>query len=252
MEQATGAPGGRFWEIDALRGMAIIMMVVFHLLYDLDYLGIASIAVHNGFWRAFALLTASIFVFLVGISLAISHARARQRLEGSALYRKYLRRGSGLFLLGMLITGVTYLFLGDRFVVFGILHLIGLSVILAPLFFPYPRGCLLAGILVIAAGFLISGIEGPIWLAWLGIHPASFSSVDYEPLFPWFGLVLIGLFAGARLYPGGKRAFLFTDISNPVSDGFSYLGKHSLLIYLLHQPLILLLLFTFGEVLMAT
>jgi uncharacterized membrane protein len=243
MEQKTVASGGRFWEIDALRGMAIIMMVIFHLLYDLDYFGFVPVAVHSGFWRSFALVTASLFVFLVGVSLSISHARAQQRLDGFPLYLKYFRRGAGIFLLGVLISAVTYLFLGDGYVVFGILHLIGLSIIIAPLFFPYPRGCLIGGILVIAAGFFITGIEGPIWLAWLGVHPAGFYSIDYEPLFPWFGLVLLGLFTGGALYPGGKRRFLFADIRNPFSDGLSYLGRHSLLIYVLHQPVILILLF---------
>lgn len=244
MDQTTAASGGRFWEIDALRGMAIIMMVTFHVLYDLDYFGFVPVAVHSGFWRSFALVTASTFVFLVGVSLSISHARARRRLEGFPLSLKYLRRGAGIFLLGMLITAVTYLFLGDGYVVFGILHLIGLSIIIAPVFLPHPRGCLIGGILVIAAGLLISGIEGPIWLAWLGIHPAGFYSVDYEPLFPWFGLVLLGIVTGGALYPGGKRRFLFADIRNPFSDGLSYLGRHSLLIYVLHQPVILALLFS--------
>jgi uncharacterized membrane protein len=233
----------RYWELDAARGIAIVMMIVFHTVYDLNYFGIVSFPVHDGFWRWFALLTASLFVFIVGVSLSISYARTRDRLPGFALYKKYLLRGSMIFALGMGITLVTWLVLGEGYILFGILHLIGLSIIIAPLFFRFPRLSLVLGLLFILEGVLITHLNGPLWLAWIGIHPVGFYSIDYEPLFPWFGLVLLGLFAGSTLYPGGIRRWPISRSPNRCTDSLSFLGRHSLVIYLVHQPLIIGMLF---------
>lgn len=233
----------RYWEIDLFRGIAIMMMVVFHLLFDIDFYRIMSLEVHSGFWRFFAFLTASSFVFIVGLSLSISNARSKKTLQGADLFLKYFKRGIGIFSLGILISVVTYVYMGDGFVLFGILHLIGLSIIIAPFFFGFGRLNLLFAIIFFILGGVVAGIEGPIWLAWIGIHPSSFYSVDYEPLLPWFGLVLMGLFTGTTLYPEGKRQYNLPDIEDPLGKGLVFIGRHSLLIYMLHQPVIVALLF---------
>ena len=67
---------GRFWEVDGIRGIAILMMVVFHILFDLNFFSVYAVNVSTGFWRYFGYATASLFLFIVGVSLAISHARA--------------------------------------------------------------------------------------------------------------------------------------------------------------------------------
>ena len=122
----------RFWEIDFLRGLAIIMMILFHLLYDLDYFGNYTLNVHAGFWLYFARATATIFLLLVGISLTLSFSRATKiKKAGNTLYLKYLKRGLKIVSWGFVITLTTWIFLREGFVVFGILHLIGISIILA-------------------------------------------------------------------------------------------------------------------------
>ncbi|KQC03508.1 MAG: hypothetical protein APR53_05280 [Methanoculleus sp. SDB] len=246
MEHATGDEAGtgerhshrRYWEIDALRGCAILMMITYHFLFDLSFFHIADITVHTGFWRYFAYATAGSFVFLVGLSLTISNAR-RDTNRNPAPYRKYALRGGGIFLLGMGITAVTLVYPGEGYVLFGILHLIGVSIAIAPLFFGFRRLNLLAGAALFAASYAIRGIEGPLWLAWIGIHPASFVSLDYEPLIPWFGVVLIGMYAGATLYPGGLRRMPFAGDMPAAASPFAFLGRHSLAIYLVHQPLLI-------------
>lgn len=242
--EVQGSPSPtRYWEIDVARGVAIVMMVVFHVVFDLDYFGFVSLPVHDGFWRWFALLTASLFIFIVGLSLSISYARIKDRLPGFSLYKKYLVRGATIFMLGMGITLVTWLVLGEGYVLFGILHCIGLSIIISPLFFRFPRFNLLLGILFILEGMLITHLNGPLWLAWVGIHPAGFYSIDYEPLFPWFGLVLLGLFAGSIFYPEGIPRWPVSRSPNRCAEVLSFLGRHSLVIYLIHQPLIIGMLF---------
>lgn len=245
-QRQTGG-SGRYWEIDAARGVAILMMITYHLLYDLNYFGVASIPVTTGFWRAFALTCACMFVFLVGLSLSISRERALQKgVQGRALTGKFLKRGVFIFSLGCAITVVTWFALGRGYILFGILHLIGLSICLSPLFFSLREKNIIAGVIVIALALVVTGTEGPLWLAWLGIHPAGFYSVDYEPLIPWFGLVLLGLGTGASLYPDGHPLLQFKEPFPPLTGFLAAAGRHSLLIYLVHQPVIILILFGAG------
>jgi uncharacterized membrane protein len=232
----------RLWEIDVTRGIAILMMIVYHTVFDLSFFAIYPVAATTGFWRVFAYATASLFLLVVGISLVVSHDRAAATLSGFSLTKKFLVRGAGIFALGLLVTAATWLYLHEGFVIFGILHLIGISVILSPLFFPFRKLNLLIGIACIAAGYGIATLSGPVFLLPLGIIPPGFSSVDYTPLFPWFGVVLVGMGLGAWLYAGGVRQFSLSPLPEFVARPVAFLGRHSIVIYLIHQPVIILLL----------
>jgi uncharacterized membrane protein len=234
--------GSRLWEIDAARGIAILMMVVYHTVFDLSFFAIAPVDATTGFWRYFAYETATLFLVIAGISLVVSHDRASATLAGFALAKKFIVRGAGIFALGLLVTLATYLYLHEGFVVFGILHLIGVSVMLSPLFFRFGKWNIAIGIAVIAAGIATAGLTGPAYLLPLGIMPPGFSSVDYTPLLPWFGVVLIGLGLGKYLYAGGARQFAIRPVPEFFSAPLMFMGRHSLVIYLVHQPLIILLL----------
>ena len=239
----------RFWEIDFLRGIAIIMMVIYHLLYNLHYFGHYNVNVYYGFWMYFARTTATIFIFLVGVSLTLSFSKVtKTNLDGKKLFLKYLNRGLKIFSWGLIITLVTWVFLREGCVVFGILHLIGISIILVYPFLRFPSWNLLIGILIIFLGLYLKGLTfNFFWLVWLGFKPVHFYTVDYFPLLPWFGVVLIGLFVGNLIYPDYSRKFHLHDFSNfSIIKSFCLLGKHSLLIYLIHQPLIIALLYLLG------
>lgn len=232
----------RFREIDITRGIAILMMIVFHTVFDLNFFMILPVNVSTGFWRWFAMATASLFLLVVGVSLVISHARSATKLTGFPLAKKFLYRGAGILAFGLLVTLATWLYLHEGFVIFGILHLIGVSVMLSPLFFRFGKYNILLGLVCIVAGFFIGNIPGPVWLIPLGIYPASFISVDYTPLIPWFGAVLIGMGAGELLYSGGIRRFAVPHLRDQIAVPLAVLGQHSLIIYLVHQPVIILLL----------
>lgn len=234
--------GTRLWEIDCTRGIAILMMIVYHTVFDLSFFAVCPVEATTGFWRIFAFCTASLFLLIAGISLIVSHGRAEKTLAGFALAQKYLLRGAGIFVLGLLVTFATWLYLPEQFVVFGILHLIGLSVALSPLFFRFGRGNIALGTLCLAAGPYVATLSGPAFLLPLGIMPPGFASVDYTPLFPWFGMVLIGMGTGEFLYAGGERHFAIRPLPVFFTGPLSFLGRHSLVIYLLHQPVIILLL----------
>ena len=241
----------RFWEIDFLRGVAVIMMIIFHLLYDITYFGGFNLNLHTGFWAYFARATATIFILLVGISLTLSFSRAKRlKKSGRKVYLKYLKRGLQVFSWGLIITLMTWIFLRDGFVVFGILHLIGISIILAYPFLKLRFWNLMMGTVFIYLGVYLKNVNfGFLWLVWLGLIPDHFYSVDFFPIFPWFGVVLIGMFIGNLLYPNYTRKFKLRDLSNfRFISLFSLLGRHSLLIYLIHQPILIILLYLLGIV----
>ncbi|MDK2890943.1 MAG: hypothetical protein PWR21_1575 [Methanoculleus sp.] len=236
-------PGERYWEIDLARGIAVVTMILFHSAFDLNFFGVLPLDVSGGFLRMLAYLTASTFIFLVGISFTISYARTSERLAGRDLALKYVRRGLTIFGYGLVITAVTWLFLPSVYVVFGILHFIGIAILLAPLFARFDtEKLLIASIACLIAGYTTSLITGPWPLLWIGIRPESFTSLDYVPLLPWFGLVLVGMACGHLFYPDGRRNFSIPVAEPAFARPLEFLGRHSLVIYFLHQPLILLLI----------
>lgn len=230
---------GRLWEIDAPRGVAIVLMVAFHLAWDLDYFGIARVDVTSGPWFAAGRASAIIFLLLAGVSLHLSATR-EARTSAAAFGRRQLRRGVTIFAWGLAISGVTRLAFGEGFVRFGILHLIGASIVLALPLLRLGRWNLAlgAGLLAVGAAAGAVTVDTP-WLVWLGLRPAGFVSVDYYPLLPWFGVVLLGLGLGGALYPAGERLVALPDVADRLPIRLlASLGRRSLTIYLLHQPVL--------------
>jgi len=232
----------RYFEVDALRGIAIIMMVVFHFLYNIKFLDISDLNLEEGFWMIFGRATAILFLLLVGVSLALSFART-----SNPIFKKYFKRGLKIFSWGLIITLVTWLLLKEGYVRFGILHLIGVTIVLAYPLMKYKYLNLLIGVVAILIGIFVNELSLSFpWLLWLGfMHDKLVYTVDYFPVLPWAGVILIGMFIGKLLYPDYKRSFPILNISNSsIIKALSYLGKHSLIIYLIHQPIILFILFT--------
>jgi uncharacterized membrane protein len=234
----------RFWELDFFRGVAIVMMVIYHLLFDLSYFGGYSIYVHSGFWRDFAQATAAIFILLVGISLTLSASNAKILGLNKSLFNHFLKRGLKIFFLGMAITLVTYYLIGRGFIVFGILHFIGLAIILAYPFLKLRIVNIFLGFIFILIGlYLQSTSFNLLGLFWLGLTSENFYTLDYFPIFPWFGIVLIGISLGNSLYPEHRRRIDLPDLSGSLwTRPFNALGRRSLLIYLIHQPAMIIIL----------
>ncbi len=248
MAVAASKPG-RLWEVDAARGVAILMMALYHLLYDLDTFAGYAINSTSGFWARFADATAFSFVFLVGVSLTLSYSREGNRRRGRCLFGKYLLRGARIFGYGMLLTAFSWL-MGIGVILFGILQLIGVSIILAYPFLRFKTLSLILGLLVIAAGAYVQsrGLSSEsVLLLPLGVVPTDISMPDYRPLLPWFGVALLGVFAGNLVYGNGGR--IARNAERPLAaTPLTFLGKHSLVIYLIHQPIIVALLVVLGVI----
>ena len=241
-------PSERFWEIDFLRGIAILLMIVYHLVFDLNYFSLYTTDLDSLPVLLFLYPISTTFLLLVGISLTVSYSRAQQKLSKRHLPLKFLKRGAGVFGLGLIITIVTWVYPHNGFIMFGVLHCIGLSILLAYPFIRFRNLPLILGVLCIILGVflrIIVVVDFP-WLLWLGFVPTHFYTLDYFPLLPWFGVVLIGIFLGNSLYQDNTRKFSLKDHSQLfVSRGLCFLGRHSLVIYLLHQLIIVGLLYLY-------
>ena len=230
----------RFIELDIIRGCAIVSMIFLHFLWDLDYFGLVTL--DENIYQ-FNKMISTVFFLMVGICLAIT-INKRQISSKQTAARHLLFRGLWIFGIGMIITVITLIFMPDRPILFGVLHCIGFSIILSVPFLKFKSYNIVFAAVIILAGFIVGlyPVENPtiIHLA-IGFHQSDISryTIDYFPLLPWFGISLLGVALGNWLYKDGKRQFLIPDIFEykPVSI-VSWLGKHSLLIYLLHQPVI--------------
>jgi uncharacterized membrane protein len=226
-------PEGRLWQVDAARGIAVLMMIAFHFLFDLWYFAGLRIVLDSGFWLLFARTTLIIFLLLVGVSLSLSHGRVKGKLSQSEMAKKYLKRGLRIFGWGLIITAITFAAFPSSAIWFGVLHLIGLSIIFAIPVLSHRKTALAVGIMLILVGFFLSQITFSFpWLLWFGLMPQGFYTFDYVPVLPWSGVVLVGLFLGSLV--AGMNATKLPKNASP----FCFLGRNSLLIYLIHQPVL--------------
>jgi uncharacterized membrane protein len=236
----------RFWEVDLARTVAIALMVIYHTGYDIHFLApTVDLNPFDGGWRAVQVVCGSLFLFVVGVSFMISDGGSRHRgLTWARRYRRHARRSLTVLAAAIAITLATFVALGDDdYVRFGILHIIGVSALLAPLFAGLGWWNVPLAVVVVAVGLAIKGsvsdIPGALILGW---EPPAGAGVDHYPLLPWFGLVLLGLAAGHVLYPNGRRApWLERLLPSPVPRVIGAPGRHSLAIYLIHQPILIAL-----------
>ena len=164
----------------------------------------------------------------------------------ATLGRRSLRRGAQVFGCGMLITAVTagmvLLGLADRFLIiyFGVLHLLGVCMMLWPLLRRLPVWARLAlGLVLIGLGYRFQTFTvDTFWLVPFGLVPPGFSSSDYFPLLPGLGWFLLGACLGTALYRKRRSLLPNFPVQNPVVRFFRLCGTHSLWIYLLHQPVL--------------
>jgi uncharacterized membrane protein len=238
--------GRRLAFIDVARGLALLAMATYHFVWDLEFFGyVAAGTAGTGGWKIFARLIASSFLFLAGYSLVLGQWPTI-RIDA------FLRRFAKIAGAAALITIATYFAFPDTFIFFGILHAIAAASLIGLLFLKLPAVVsLLAAAAAIAAPFYLrSPIFDAPWLWWVGLSETLPRSNDYVPLLPWLGPFLLGLGA-AKLFHARLVSAL---ASRPSTDGKGRLwmtplvfgSRHSLAIYLIHQPVLIGLVYLFS------
>lgn len=233
-----------------MRALAIGLMVVYHIGYDVHLLAPqVALDPFDGAWRALQVTCASTFLAVVGTSYWIADWRGRSRgLSGVALWRRHARRGGEVLAAALLVSLATLLALGTQDAVrFGILHLIATAVLVVlPLTVRLGAWNGVLGAAAVAVGLVLkeTGSDVPPGLLVLGFDPGGDPpGRDWYPLLPWIGASLVGVAIGAVLYPDGERGpWLRRLVRAPRGTAIAgALGRHSLPIYLVHQPVLIVL-----------
>ncbi len=219
----------RIWEIDALRGLFIIFVVIIHLIFDLEYMYNVDLNLPNMYY--FVQVNGGIlFVLISGISITL----------GSRCIKR------GLFVLGcgLLITLVTYILFPEITIVFGILHLLGVCMLLYPIYKKLPSWAIaLLAVPIVVLGYVFENMQvNNPYLFFIGLTTEKFNTGDYFPLFPHLGYFMIGVVLGRLLYSEKKSLLPNFPKNNFIIKFLQFCGRHSIWIYLIHQPVIYLVL----------
>lgn len=235
----------RFWELDLIKGIAILLVIFFHFIFDLAFFAQVPIDLDSWIWWSIARVAASTFIFTSGISLALSFQKSLD--TNSSFLPKLLMRSAKLLGIGALISLATWLFVGEGTIIFGILHFLAVASLIAYFFLNKPLLTFaVSGLLLLCTPWVQAHTVSFPYLVWLGLEPADFYSLDHFPLIPWFSIYLLGMLTASLAYPHAQRQFkLSHEPTSRTANALSFLGQHTLLLYLAHQPILLALLYPF-------
>ncbi|MCP1199318.1 heparan-alpha-glucosaminide N-acetyltransferase [Notoacmeibacter sp. MSK16QG-6] len=222
--------------IDVARTIALIAMAIYHFSWDLAIFGYAEpdLPQQPGM-IVFARCIAGSFIFLAGVSLLIAHGKS---VRWKAFWKRFLQ----IALAAVAVTIATFYAFPNAYIFFGILHLIAAASVFGLAFLK------LHWSVTAAVGAFFLGLPqffraelfeaGP--LLWLGLAEKPPVSNDYVPLFPWFGIFLFGIaFARIGRERGWFRRLAMTRFDKGLPPWAAFPGRHSLIIYLIHQPVLL-------------
>jgi uncharacterized membrane protein len=240
MDAGSGAKmavnsGERLAVNDLARTVALVGMAVFHFAFDLELFGwLEPGTTVSGGWAVFARLVAGSFLFLSGVSLVLAHG-------GAIRWPGVWRRLGKLAAAAALVTGATYLAFPQAFVFFGILHSIALCSLIGLGLIRVPGVMLLAlavAVVVVDRTVMLEALNSR-WLAWTGLNSVNPWAVDFVPVFPWLGAVLAGMGFGKLAEAAGLWGRLRAVQAGPWLRRLAWPGRHSLVIYLVHQPVLI-------------
>ena len=228
----------RLIALDLARSAALVGMAVYHLAYDLTMFGwLPEGTSIGGFWALFARIVAGSFLFLAGVSLWLAHG---QGIRWRAFWRRFGKIAAG----AALVTVGTYAAFPQYFVFYGILHSIAVSSLIGLAFLRVPAPLTLAVAVValwVPRVWRSALFDGP--LAFVGLYGTPPLNVVFLPILPWLAPVLAGIAAGRLM----TRFGLWRWLALPETAGMKRLawpGRHSLAVYLIHQPVLIGLVWT--------
>ena len=215
----------RFFELDLLRGGAVILMVLFHIGYDLAHFGYTSykttVDIEWILYRGFIL---SMFLLAVGMSAYLAYSDGIR-------YSKLIKTLAKLTLVSILISLGSYLVFPQNWIYFGVIHFIVIALVSSLVFVQVPKFSLVLGVAIVGSYLLGFSPFDAIFAYSVDHWNIPGYTVDVVSFTPWFGVVLIGIFVM------NKKIFGLKIQQNKITKSVAFLGQHSLIIYLVHQPL---------------
>lgn len=237
----------RFEIIDELRGIAILIMILFHMLYQSNlWLNVGGDLINLSLIKILKLIAQFLFISISGICSEFS--------------KDNYKRGLVCIYSGILITLITNILIPEEAITFGILHLLGCSIIIYEILrrklLNYNSKTLLFIFILLFiisftmyySGFLekiiinidcFNNMKEKGLLNFIGVRSSVFISSDYFPIFPWIYLFFLGGIKGKIIINNSNRKYYF----NKKNEILCFLGRHSLSIYLVHIPIILLIIY---------
>jgi uncharacterized membrane protein len=232
----------RIEAIDLARGVALIAMATYHFSWDLEFFGyLEPGTTSHGALKLYARCIASSFLVLVGISLVLAH-------DKGVRWRPFLIRFAQIVIAALAITAATWWFVPSGMIFFGILHEIAFASLAGLVFVSLPALPTLgiAALVIAAPLFARSPMFDHPGFWWLGLSSIDPRSNDYVPVFPWFGAVLIGI-AMTRFATDSGLTVRLAAVRLPHTAWLRFAARHSLVFYLIHQPILVGLVWTFAQ-----
>jgi uncharacterized membrane protein len=234
----------RFDEIDGLRGFAIAQMVAYHLCYDLNHFGWTNFPIGLSLgWEIWQVSIISTFLLLTGISLVLRDAF-------KPAWRDFWKRWLQITASALAVSFGSHLIFPESYIFFGILHFISVALIVGRLLLPLGAYNVILGLLIVA---IAQNVFYPIFnsfvLSWVGLATQVPFTQDFVPIFPWLGVVLIGCGLGSVWRSHDfKRPKWVVLFAQSIPQFSIWTGRHSLAIYLIHQPILFILLFAIEKI----
>jgi len=223
----------RILALDLARSLALLCMAIFHFTFDLEMFGYLPWGTtQQGFWYYFPRMIAGSFLFLAGVSLVLAQGRG---VRWGAFAKRFVMVAGA----AALVTVGTYYYNRSGFVLFGILHCIALCSVIGLAFLRVPR---MVTIAVAVACFALPWVYQDAafnarWLLWLGLSTEKPFMMDYVPILPWVAPFLAGI-AVRVPWPRVVASRSLRILAFP--------GRHSLIVYLIHQPVLIGLIWTYA------
>lgn len=243
---ATDRQAKRYDFLDAVRGIAIVLMFIYHLTFGFAQLGLLDINFSvDMFWLGFRALIVFLFLGLVGIGLFLA---TRNKLN----IKSFTKRQLLLFTYAGLISAFSWYVRPIHAVEFGILHLIFVSSLIGLFLVKSGRLNLILGIAIVVVGTSVNIEISPdstvaAYIKWLGLTDTPNYADDFAPLFPWFGLVLIGIYIGNRLFSRESLSELKNwKATSIVAQVLCWMGRFSIHLYFFHFQFFYLLVLLFN------
>lgn len=235
----------RIYEIDIVRGFAVIAMVIFHYFYIFYLMGESDTAVSNSLVACLANFAHITFIILFGVNLALSYQRNKEKgAKDDDYFGKQMKRALTFYIIGAIVTLFTYLIFPHKYVVFGIFHFLATSIILSQ-FFVENKTTAVLGLVIFYLVYSVAQTDqynilnrcynSPLFCFVTGLGNTQYNSIDHFSLLPYFMFVLIGIILGHTYFDKGNRRFKYLE--NKDSKYFTIIkkiGQNSIPIYIMH------------------